>query len=152
MVIPIKPDALMDALGIQMIDPMSLGYAGPLYRVQSDHHQILYLAAVDGDRDAIRKEYWLSRYEPFLIERVIYRSPDGRVVMEALLSDHGAVQECQALMARKIRIRWPLAEAECTLTFNRLKVYTDVDNPWLGRPTDRPDPHPQPEQVRPLPY
>ena len=125
--IPINADDLIDALGVQLVDPDTAGTAGARYRVDENHHQLLYEQVLGAGQAVITKEYWLSRREPFLIERVLYRGADGQVIMDARLADHKRLAEDGALVPKRIEIDWPLNRCALKLNFNRLKLYGDLD-------------------------
>ncbi len=126
--IPINAEDLMDALGVLLVDPDTTGTNGARYRVDANHHQLLYEEVVGAGQGVIAKEYWLSRREPFLIERVLYRSADGRMMMDARLADHKQLAEGGALVSKRVEIEWPLNQCALKLDFDRLKLYGDLDN------------------------
>ncbi|MCZ6652506.1 MAG: hypothetical protein O7D91_05695 [Planctomycetota bacterium] len=125
--IPINAEELMDALGVLLVDPDTTGTNGARYRVDADHHQLLYEQVVGAGQAVITKEYWLSRREPFLIERVLYRDADGRVIMDARLADYKRLAEGGALVSKHVEIEWPLNQCALKLNFDRLKLYGDLD-------------------------
>lgn len=125
--IPINAEDLMDALGVQLVNMETAGAAGARYRVDTHHHQLLYEEVVGAGQSVITKEYWLSRHEPFLIERVLYRGADGRIIMDARLSDHKRLSEGGALVSKRVEIEWPLNHCALNLNFDRLKLYGDLD-------------------------
>ena len=135
--IPINAEDLMDALGVQLVDPDTIGTNGARYRVDVDHHQLLYEQVVGAGQAVITKEYWLSRREPFLIERVLYRGADGRVIMDARLSDHERLAEGGALVSKRVEIEWPLNQCALKLNFDRLKLYSDLDKIEFVSPDQR---------------
>ncbi len=125
--IPINAEDLMDALGVQLVNMDTTGTTGARYRVDVNHHQLLYEEVVGAGQAVISKEYWLSRHEPFLIERVLYRGTDGRVIMDARLADHERLSEGGALVSKRVEIEWPLNQCALKLNFDRLKLYGDLD-------------------------
>lgn len=135
--IPLQPDGLLDALGASPLSVNSAGPDAPLYRVDDDHHQLLYESVLDDGRPVVTREYWLSRYEPFLLERVLYRSVDGRVLMDARLFDFQPLPDGGPLVARKIEIHWPLHGSKIKLDFRELKLYDDVNPIWFTQPAQR---------------
>ncbi len=125
--IPINAEDLMDALGVQLVNTDTTGAAGARYRVDANHHQLLYEEVVGAGQSVIIREYWLSRHEPFLIERVLYRDADGRIIMDARLADHERLAEGGALVSKRVEIDWPLNHCTLKLKFDRLKLYGDFD-------------------------
>ncbi len=63
--IPINAEDLMDALGVQLVNIDTTGTTGARYRVDANHHQLLYEEVVGAGQAVITREYWLSRREPF---------------------------------------------------------------------------------------
>ncbi len=135
--IPINAEDLMDALGVQLVNMDTTGKNGARYRVDADHHQLLYEEVVGAGQAVITKEYWLGRREPFLIERVLYRGVDGRVIMDARLSDYKRLAEGGALVAKRVEIEWPLSQCALKLNFDRLKLYGDLDKIEFVSPDHR---------------
>jgi hypothetical protein len=125
--IPINAEDLMDALGVQLVDTETTGTTGARYRVDTEHHQLLYEQVVGAGQAVITKEYWLSRYQPYLIERVLYRGSDGRVIMTAQLADHEPLIGGGALVAKRVEIEWPQNQCSLKLEFDRSKLYDDLD-------------------------
>ena len=127
----------MHALGIQLIKTDTTGFDGPRYRVDDDHHQLFYEAQLLSSQMVITKEYWLSRYEPFLIERVLHRGIDGRVVMDARLSSYKAMAQGGPMVAWRIEIDWPADQCALRLDFNHLRLYRDIDKIEFMQPAQR---------------
>lgn len=135
--LPVRPDALIDALGIQMVDPEGSGPDRPLPRAEHDELQLLFEGHDEYDEAYIMKEFWLSRYEPFLINRVLYRDAEGRVIMDARLSDYHMLENDAALAAHHIDIRWPQKDWELDLKFKHMKRYEGVDHHSFVQPDRR---------------
>lgn len=133
----IEPASLADVLGAQLLDPETAGMHGARYRVTGDHHQLVYEDVLDDGQTFITKEYWLSRFEPFLIERVIYRNTDGRVSMDAHLDRYKALTDGGPTIARTIEVDWPINECSLKLEFNRLQLHADVERIEFVRPDER---------------
>ncbi len=151
--LPINPARVLDALGAGLIEPYTLGTSGPRYRVTPDHHQLIYEQEVEGGQAMITKEYWLSRFDPFLIERVLYRGIDGQVTMDARLSGHQPLADGGPMIARRIEIDWPVDQSSLRLELSRLKLYADVDKIEFVQPDERPQLDPRrrhPQEITPL--
>ena len=135
--LPIEPASLADVLGAQLLDPETTGVHGPRYRVADDHHQLVFEDVLDDGQAFITKEFWLSRFEPFLIERVIYRNMDGRVLMDAHLGRYKALPDGGPTIARTIKVDWPINECSLKLEFNRLELHADVERIEFVQPAER---------------
>jgi hypothetical protein len=118
--IPIRPDELIEALGIREL-PTEPDYSGsPLYRVADEYHQLIFFGLDDLGRGVISKEYWLDRRPPFLIRRIVFRDRQARVLMHAELDAYQAAADApDVLMASRIRVRWPEAEGSMDLRIGR---------------------------------
>lgn len=138
-VVPIQPQALMDALGLHHLETDTSGFQGARYRVTPDHHQLIYEAVAARDQVVIIKEYWLSRRSPFLLERVVYRQPDGQVEMEALLTEHRPIGPAGPQAPHRIEILMPLEDSRLLLELDELELREDIENIWLTPPWDRPE-------------
>ena len=137
--LPINPGEVLEAMGVGLIEPETLGMNSPRYRVTAKHHQLIYEQELAGGQVVIAKEYWLSRFEPFLIERVLYRNIDGQVTMDARLSNHQPIAGGGPRVARRIEIDWPINQSSLRLNFSRLKLYPDIDKIEFVQPNQRPD-------------
>ena len=122
---------------MQLVDPQTSGSAGPRIRVVDDYHQLLYEEVLPDGRFFILKEYWLSRYPPYLVRRVLYRDSNGRVIMQADLDDYRVLDNDPTLVARRIAINWPVRDWKLALTFDRLKRYEDIDHHSFVQPLER---------------
>lgn len=134
----IEPASLADVLGAQLLDPETTGLHGARYRVTRAHHQLMYEDVLDDGQTFITKEYWLSRFEPFLIERVIYRNTEGQVLMDAHLGRYKALPDGGPTIARTIEVDWPINECSLELEFNRLQLHPDVERIEFVQPAERP--------------
>jgi len=133
----IQPDTFIEALGIQLLNPDTSGPSGPRYRVVADYHQMIFEETMSNGQAVIHKEYWVSRYKPHLIERVQYRDAEGRVIMEAQLSDYQPLDNNPVLVAREIQLDWPERGWKLNLAFERLKLYENIDHQSFIQPEER---------------
>lgn len=121
---PIRPDDLIDALGLTILPGDTTAPDGPLYRTERTRNVLTYL----------QKEYYLDRAAPYLIREIVYREPDGRERMHAVLSQDGPVLGSDALMAHKIRIEWRAADSWFELRIRRITLETE---PFLSPESPR---------------
>jgi len=137
--IPIRPDQLMEALGISELPAVPAEDGSPLYRVEPEHHQLIFYGSDRLGRTLISKEYWLDRRPPFLVRRVMFRDRQGRVLMSADLDEHRRpVDDPDLLMATRIRIRWPQNEGSMDLRIGRWESHLSwpADARAFQRPAD----------------
>ena len=120
--IPVKPSELMEALGLT---PMQTG-AG-VQRIVDDYQQVLFLGW-DDKRGTTRleKEYWLDRYPPQLIGRVVFRDADGAVEMESWLDEYERLGSAGPWLPRVMVAEWPKAQARMRFRIRRWTVVPEV--------------------------
>jgi hypothetical protein len=138
--IPIRPDRLIDALGVGTL-PFSPAQSGsPLYRVTPDWHQLVFFEIGDDGHGVIEKEYWLDRRPPFLIRQIVYRDAQGREVMAACLDSFiPAVDDPGVLLPSRIRAYWPREDGFMDLRIRRWEnrsVTLPPDAPAFARPSN----------------
>ncbi|MGB2987451.1 MAG: hypothetical protein WBE26_16425, partial [Phycisphaerae bacterium] len=85
-------------------------------RIVDDYQQILFLVYDDQGRVVLEKEYWLDRYWPQLIRRVIFRDADGVVTMQSALDDYKAYSHGGPLLPYTMTADWP--ESDTQLRFH----------------------------------
>jgi hypothetical protein len=107
----LRPDMLIEALGFNALPETTVGTAGPIQRVVDEYQQLIFLAYTSKGQGIISKEYWLDRYEPRLIRRIMFRDDSGRVVMDSRLDDYRALGDGGALLPSRVRVEWPVSDA-----------------------------------------
>ncbi len=119
--IPIRPDLVLEVLGIATIDTNFLAPPAPTMRFNNDADAYMFVWNVPaGDRWAAQKEIWYDRAtkEP---RRVMLFDGDGRVVLHAKLSRHepvevpGVEREKWPKFARAYKLFFP--DVGSTMTF-----------------------------------
>ena len=122
---PLRPDHLIEVLGLTELPADTTGTRGPVYRPEPFWNVLIFLEYDAIGQAYIRKEYWLDRAAPFLVRQVVFRSVDGREQMHARLDGHRPVKGAEGLAAHHIRIDWPLAESWLELRIHRFAVESD---------------------------
>ena len=90
--LPIRPDLLLDVLGVKPLDPNLLAQPVPVLRYNSDADAYMVTFDVRApDRWAAQKEVWYDR-ATLLPRLVLLFDPDGRIVLRAYLSNHRPVE------------------------------------------------------------
>ena len=115
--VPLRAERLMECAGL---GPLSAKGAAP--RVTGDCQQLIFLNNASDGRLAVEKEYWLDRYEPRLIRRVLFRDGDGRVTLSSELEDYRVVDDAGLRLPHRLRLRWPADEAEMTFHVARWRL------------------------------
>jgi hypothetical protein len=144
--IPVRSDQIIDALGLTPIladhrdDPDAAlpgvpGGAGngeprprtrQVQRVVGDYQQVLFLVNDDQGHVALEKEYWLDRYWPRLVRRVVFRDPDGVVTMQSALDDYKPCGPSSPLLPHSMSAEWPDSAARLRFHVNTWSVIPEV--------------------------
>ncbi len=114
--LPARPDQLVDALGLTPVPVDSQGRSiqsgtHVTQRVAEDFQQVLFLTHGEPGRGTIGKEYWLDRFPPHLVRRVIFRGADGNIEMQSNLEDYRRMQPGGPLLPRVTTAEWPKLKA-----------------------------------------
>ena len=118
---PLRPDLVIEALGLNALPEDTTGTAGPVQRIVDEYQQLIFLAYESDSQGIIHKEYWLDRYEPRLVRRIIFRDAMGRVVMDSRLDDYRLTSEFGALLPHRVRVDWPLSDSVMNFRISRWK-------------------------------
>lgn len=124
---PIKPQQLLDAFGLgPIVDSLRGESVGRAQRIQWETQQILFLVRDQSGAVVVEKEYWLDRFAPRLIRRVVFRDGDGAVEMESRLGDYRDFVEGGPLLPYLMEASWPRAGAKLTFTVSKWSVHPAV--------------------------
>ena len=144
--IPVRSDQIIDALGLSPIFPypsespqtpppdaaVDANSDVPQPRVQQvqrvvdQYQQVLFLAYDDQGKMALEKEYWLDRYWPRLVRRVVFRDPDGVVTMQSALDDYQPASPRGPLLPHSMIAEWPQSNARMRFHVKTWTVVQDV--------------------------
>ena len=132
--LPLRPESLIECLGLH---PLSA--PGTAHRVVDDYQQLIFVVQTSQEAQFIEKEYWLDRYEPHLIRRIVFRDRHGRVTLSSDLDAYRAVGERGLLLPHRLRLSWPLDDAELTFRIARWREVPTMttDHPAFVSPRDR---------------
>lgn len=125
--LPMPPDQVIDGLGLTTIPIGAVPADGSprAQRVAGDH-QVIVVPAQGGGRFALEKEYWLDRYTPRLVRRIIFRDTAGRVVMESQLDDYRALTAGGPMLPGTVLAKWPQSKAQLRFRANRWSLIPEV--------------------------
>ncbi len=115
--VPLKPDQLIECMGVSPLDIRNASQ-----RIDGDFQQILFTAPAADGRNVIEKEYWLDRYEPRLIRRILFRDAEGRVLLSSQIDDHQPVSDSGLKLPRRLVFTWPADDARMTITLRNWKI------------------------------
>ncbi len=126
--LPVRPDQFADALGLSL--PQSGTEAGErielVQRVVENHQQLLFLVRDPAGRLLIEKEYWLDRFEPRLVRRVVFRNAIGRTTMVSELDDYRRISETGPLLPHQLVADWPDAGAHMRFRVSRWRMFDNI--------------------------
>lgn len=132
--IPVHPVQIPDALGLTAIpvdieaNTLSGSMDGELaaQRVINEFQQVLMVRQEGPGRGVVTREFWLDRYPPYLVRRVIFRDEDGVLAMESRLGGYRAVTGSAALAPHEIEADWPQSGTYMRFRVDRWEVRPDV--------------------------
>jgi hypothetical protein len=140
-IIPIRPDLLIEALGLNVLPDGPEASRNVLYRVMGEHNQFLW-AEWDADGTGyLDREYWLDRRPPHLIRKILARNEKGRLTFYAELDDHRLIRDTEALAAHRITLHWLEPDSVMCMRIGHWKVRDGVSEASSaftrrpGRPT-----------------
>lgn len=120
--VPLRAERLMECVGLG-----ALSADGAAPRVTDESQQLIFLSHASAGPLSVEKEYWLDRFEPRLIRRVLFRDSDGRVTLSSELEDYRVVNDAGLRLPHRLRLRWPMDDAEMTFHVDRWRL-----DPRLG--------------------
>ena len=131
--VPLRPYQIVDALGLTPVDDREpeADSVDFVQRIVEDYQQILFLEYDDSGRLVIEKEYWLDRYPPRLVRRVVFRDADGVIEMESRLDDYRPLSVRGPLLPHVLIADWPRVGSQMRL---RVGKWTDVQQVQPGGP------------------
>lgn len=128
--IPIRPDLLLEVLGISEFDTNFLQQPAPVMRFNNDRDAYMFVWVYEGtDRLIAQKEIWYSR-ESMLPVLVLLFDNDGRIILRAYLSDHRPIR-----VANQPQEQWPRVATAYELLFpdSQSRMTIRLQDPVLTR-------------------
>ncbi len=135
--IPIRPDLLMEVLGVSTFDPNLARFPAPIMRFNNDEDAYMFTwIRSGGDRFIAEKEVWYDRKTmwPRLVNLF---GPEGRILVSAYLSEHRRVK-----LDGVPESEWPHVPGKYELLFTdtRTRMTIEVTDAYLrykGAPEPR---------------
>jgi len=112
---PLRPDMLIEALGVNSLPGPRAGLLEPVRRSTTDYDELMYLRFSEDGRLVIDREYYIDRRPPFLIRRIVLRDAAGAEAMVARLNDYKPIGGNGPLTAKTIELSWPQQQATLQL-------------------------------------
>lgn len=150
---PVHPRDLIDALGLTPIPVPDAGWGSSMFetsgepvsdrvtacvqRIVEEYQQILFLVRDPLRSATLEKEYWLSRTEPRLVRRVVFRNSDGIVTMSSILDDYRPVPGGTALLPHVMTTQWPQTKGEMRFQVRKWSLQTGIDSKSIQFRTPR---------------
>ena len=139
---PLQPRQLIEALALWPIVISDGNGAAPsecthlIQRVLPDRQQILCLVQNEIGELLLEKEYWLDRYPPRLIRRVVFRDADGVVVLQSRLDDYRRLRPGGPWLPHLLSANWPKSNARMRFRIGRWSTVDQVkpDGPQFATP------------------
>ena len=135
----LPPDDLLDVLMLRPLPSALAGDLRPLLRKTGDEHQLLFIRLNDDNQPCGLREIRLDPFQPYQPLEIIDRLPDGRIQMQAYLSQYRRVGDDGPYTARKYVVYWPLNKSELRLDVTQavfrpelpLEIFT-FPSEWQG--------------------
>jgi hypothetical protein len=132
--IPIRPDLLLEVLGILDVETNFKQPPVPVMRFNRDEQAYMFLwAAPLPDRWIALKEVWYDR-ETKLPRLVNLFDENGRVILRAYLKDHGPIDGADGKIAYRFELFFP--ETKTRMNFNLDHVTKDYKKGRITIPND----------------
>jgi len=119
--LPVRPDQLVDIIGLGNLPTSVDPKTGPLFEVLPDRYQLTFLDSNGSGSPYPVKRVMIDRRSPYLVREVLYLSPTGRQHTVARLSNYGYARGTSAQVPYRIRIEWPSRGEILELDFSRLE-------------------------------
>jgi len=136
----IRPDLFVEALGLNLLDTDTAGDTGPVLRNTDEHQQLLYLDYDDNQQGYIAKEYWISRRDPQVITRIVFRDTAGRVALDSQIDRYRRIGDAGGpLVPHRIRLVAPATRSWLEFTAWGWKQMPDIgpEHPAFVFPLER---------------
>lgn len=126
--VPVRPDQLVEALGLNPIDLEPEGDASqrPVQRVTETAQQLLFVQTNPYGETTLTKELWLDRYPPRLIRRILFRDGEGRIEMDSRLDEFVPLEPDGPLLPRVMTADWPRSGARLQFRISLWRRFPDV--------------------------
>lgn len=132
--IPIRPDLLLEVLGVLDIDTNFKSPPVPVMRFNNDEHAYMFLWNVPlPDRWVAQKEVWYDR-ETKLPKLVLLFDTNGRIILRAYLSDHKTIEGASGKIASRFDLYFP--ESKSHLTFQLKDIRDKFQKGRVSIPND----------------
>jgi len=135
----IRPDLFVEALGLTPLPSETAGDGGPFQRITKPYQELLFIDYQENGQGYIAKEYWVSRREPQLVARIVFRDTLGRIALESEISDYRRLGDDGPYLPHRVRLSAPVTGSWLEFTAWGWKLMPNVgpDHPAFTFPLDR---------------
>jgi hypothetical protein len=102
--VPIRPDYLVEILGLSELPVDTTGPNGPVFEVRPDEYVLAFFDSDETGQLYYRKLLHIGRRLPHLVQSIVYYEPDGHPLICATLSDYKLVEQSSIQAPRRILI------------------------------------------------
>jgi hypothetical protein len=132
--IPIRPDLVLEVLGVGLFDANFLAEPAPVMRFNNEADAYMFVWSVRGaDRWMARKEIWYDR-QTEAPELVRLFNDQGRVILQAKLSGAQRISQQGPMMARHYELLFPEDGSRMTLDFTDIALRENQPPRSFNRP------------------
>lgn len=121
--VPLRPDHLVEVLGLNELPVDTTGPEGPLVQVGSDRYVLIFLKQDRSNQRFISKKLAIDRKPPFLIRSVTYYTDNGQAYMTALLEDYRSIEGSEVLAPHLIKMAWLQRDSWVDLKFATMERF-----------------------------
>ncbi len=125
--LPIRPDQLVDLIGLGNLPTRVDPNTGPLFEVLPDRYQLTFLDSQDGGPVYPAKRVLIDRRPPYLVREVLYLTPAGRQHTIARMGNYRQVRGSEVLVPYLVRLEWPSRGEVLALDFSKIERHTGRD-------------------------
>lgn len=125
--VPIRPDLLVEVLGLDDLPTQTTGPKGPTMWVGTRRYELLFLEDDETGQYRLAKAVDIDRSPPYLVRSIVYFRRNGVPAVRAELSNHSRVENTGVLVPKKIRIEWLGKDSWVELTFGTLSVFEESE-------------------------
>lgn len=135
----IRPDLFVEAMGLGAIPSTTSDGSSPIQRITENYQQLLFTEYDEDGKGYIAKEYWISRSDPQLLARIVFRDRDGETALDSQISQYRKTDGDGPLLPHRIELVSPTTSNWLVFTTWGWKAMPDVTeaHPAFVFPLDR---------------
>lgn len=119
--LPLRPDYLVEILGLNELPVATSGPAGPLFEVRSERYVLTFLGRDAANRLYYTKSIFVDRRPPYLVRLILYYDGEGHKLIQATLDDYKTIEGSSVLAPHRILIEQKKTSSHVELRFVRMQ-------------------------------